>query len=166
MNTTAMFSDIVLPAATHTEKINFHYAIVETLQLILNDRGAAPQGEALPEWHIFRRLCKKIQEKAIARGFTEYVDSRGMTRHLDTLYDSYTMGGEFEDDERVVEEWVQDTALAGALPKGTTLNTLREKGVMRFTGIGRSPMMLNQASDIKEDETFCPLRWHVAQKLP
>jgi nitrate reductase alpha subunit len=66
----------------------------------------------------------------------------------------------------VVEEWVQDTALAGALPKGTTLNTLREKGVMRFTGNGRSPMMLNQASDIKEDETFCPLRWHVEQKLP
>ena len=166
MNTTAMFSDIVLPAATHTEKINFHYAIVETLQLILNDRGAVPQGEALPEWHIFRRLCKKIEEKAIARGFTEYVDSRGITRHLDTLYDTYTMGGEMEDDERVVEEWVQDTALAGALPKGTTLNTLREKGVMRFTGIGRSPSMLNQASDLKEDETFCPLRWHVEQKLP
>jgi nitrate reductase alpha subunit len=37
---------------------------------------------------------------------------------------------------------------------------------MRFTGIGRSASMLNQASDLKEDETFCPLRWHIEQKLP
>ncbi len=166
MSTTAMFSDIVLPCATHTEKINFHYATVHTLQLILNDRGAPPQGEALPEWHIFRRLCKKVQERAIARGFTQYVDSRGITRRLDNLYDQYTMNGEFEDDEKVVEEWVKDTALSGALPKGTTLETMREKGVMRFTSIGRSPAMLSQASDLKEDETFCPLRWHVEQKLP
>ncbi len=166
MSTTAMHSDIVLPCATHTEKINFHYATVHTLQLILNDRGAPPQGEALPEWHIFRRLARKVQEVAIARGFTQYVDSRGMTRQLDNLYNSFTMDGEFEDDERVVEEWVSDTAISGALPKGTTLETMREKGVMRFTGIGHSPMMLNQASDLKEDETFCPLRWHVEQKLP
>ncbi len=166
MNTTAMFSDIVLPAATHTEKINFHYATVHTLQMIFNDRGAAPQGEALPEWHIFRRLCKKIEEKAKTRGFTEYVDSRGVSHRLDDLYNAYTMDGAFEDDEQVVAEWVQDTALAGALPPGTTLHTMREKGVMRFTGIGRSPSMLNQASDLKEDETFCPLRWHIEQKLP
>jgi DMSO reductase family type II enzyme molybdopterin subunit len=166
MNTTAMYSDIVLPCATHTEKINFHYATVHTMQLILNDRGAVPQGESLPEWHIFRRLCKKVEERAIARGFTEYVDSRGVTRRLDNLYSQYTMDGAFEDDEDVVEEWVRDTALAGALPQGTTLETMREKGVMRFSTIGRSPAMLNQATDIKEDETFCPLRWHVEQKLP
>ena len=135
MSTTAMYSDIVLPCATHTEKINFHYATVHTLQLILNDRGAAPQGESLPEWHIFRRLCKKVEERAKAKGFTTYVDSRGITRRLDNLYDQYTMDGEFEDDERVVEEWVRDTAIAGALPEGTTLDTMREKGVMRFTGI-------------------------------
>ncbi|MEO6197293.1 MAG: molybdopterin-dependent oxidoreductase, partial [Dehalococcoidia bacterium] len=75
MSTTAMHSDIVLPCATHTEKINFHYATVHTMQLILNDRGAMPQGESLPEWHIFRRLCKKVEERAKAKGFTEYVDS-------------------------------------------------------------------------------------------
>ncbi len=166
MSTTAMYSDIVLPCSTHTEKINFHYATVHTLQLILNDRGAAPQGEALSEWHIFRRLCKKVQERAIAKGFTEYIDSRGMPRRLDNLYDQYTMDGAFEDDEAVVEEWVRDTAIAGVLPKGTTLATLREKGVMRFTHIGRSGAMLGHASDLKEDEAFCPLRWHVENHLP
>jgi len=76
------------------------------------------------------------------------------------------MGGEFEDDEKVVEEWVRDTAIAGALPEGTTLETMRQKGVMRFTSIGHSPAMLSQACDLKEDETFCPLRWHVENKLP
>ncbi len=166
MSTTAMHSDIVLPCSTHTEKINFHYATVHTLQLILNDRGAAPQGEALSEWHIFRRLCKKVQERAIAKGFTEYTDSRGIQRRLDNLYDQYTMGGAFEDDEAVVEEWVRDTAIAGVLPKGTTLATLREKGVMRFTNIGRSGAMLGHASDLKEDEAFCPLRWHIENHLP
>jgi nitrate reductase alpha subunit len=166
MSTTAMYSDIVLPCATHTEKINFHYATVHTLQLILNDRGVPPQGEALPEWHIFRQLCKKVEERAKAKGFTEYVDSRGIARRLDNLYSQYTLDGEFEDDERVVEEWVQDTAISGALPAGTTLDTMREKGVMRFASIGRSPAMLGQASDLKEDETFCPLRWHVENKLP
>jgi anaerobic selenocysteine-containing dehydrogenase len=166
MSATAMYSDLVLPCATHTEKINFHYATVHTLQLILNDRGAAPQGESLPEWHIFRRLCKKIEERAKAKNFTTYVDSRGIQRRLDNLYSQYTMDGEFEDDERVVEEWVRDTAIAGALPEGTTLDTMREKGVMRFQNIGRSGAMLSQACDLKEDETFCPLRWHVEKKLP
>ena len=166
MSTTAMHSDLVLPCATHTEKINFHYATVHTMQLILNDRGAAPQGESLPEWHIFRRLCQKVQERAIAKGFTQYVDSRGVTRRLDNLYDQFTMDGEFEDDERVVEEWVRDTAASGALPADTTLETMREKGVMRFKTIGRSGAMLSQACDLKEDETFCPLRWHIDKKLP
>jgi len=54
----------------------------------------------------------------------------------------------------------------GNIPKGTTLETLREKGWVRFTGWGRSSMALAQASDLKPDETHSPFRWQTEKKEP
>ena len=111
--------------------------------------------------------ARRCEERAKAKGFTEYVDSRGITRRLDNLYDQYTMDGEFEDDERVVEEWVRDTAIAGALPgRHDAGHDAREGRDALHRHRPLAGAMLSQACDLKEDETFCPLRWHVEKKLP
>ncbi len=47
-----------------------------------------------------------------------------------------TQDGELRDVEKRFDEEIRDTAVYGVLPKGTTLATLREKGMARFTGWG------------------------------
>jgi nitrate reductase alpha subunit len=61
---------------------------------------------------------------------------------------------------------VEDSAATGSLPAGTTLDTLRQRGHVRFTGWGNGPGAYSQASDVKPDETHNPLRWHTEDKLP
>ena len=166
MNTTGLYSDLFLPAAQHYEKVTFHIPTPHLLNLTFSDQAVDPPDEALPEFEIARRLAEKITERARDRGFSEYVDVNGLPRDLSSLYDAFTISGEFVDSERVAEEWVQDTTAVGTLPKGTTLDTLRQKGYIRFTDWGLSPISLNQASDLKPDETHAAFRWHTEKKIP
>jgi DMSO reductase family type II enzyme molybdopterin subunit len=166
MNTTGMHADIVLPAATHAEKINFHFSTTHMNQMVFNDKSVEPAGEALSEPQIFRLLTKKIEKRAAARGFLEYVDGRGMHRRLDGLYDQYTLNGHFDEDEKLVREMIEDGAIDGTLPEGTSLETLRRKGYIRFQNWGFQPMAVNQGSDLKPNEVHTPLRHHTEQKLP
>jgi DMSO reductase family type II enzyme molybdopterin subunit len=166
MNTTGMYADIVLPAATHAEKINFHFSTAHMNQMVFNDRSIEPAGEAKSEPQIFRLLTQKIEERAKARGFLEYRDGHGLARRLDNLYDRYTLDGYLDDDEKIVSEWIQDGTVEGVLPEETTLATFRRKGFIRFQDWGHSPMAVNQASDLRPNEVHTPLRHHTEKKLP
>ncbi|HEU4759460.1 MAG TPA: molybdopterin-dependent oxidoreductase, partial [Dehalococcoidia bacterium] len=149
MNTTGMYSDIVLPAATHAEKINFHFSTTHMNQMVFNDQSVEPAGEAKSEPQIFRLLTKKLEERAKARGFVEYVDGHGMTKRLDDLYARYTLNGYFDEDEKIVREWIEDGTVDGTLPEGTNLETLRRRGHIRFQNWGYQPMAVNHGSDLK-----------------
>ena len=166
MNTTGMYSDIVLPAATHAEKINFHFSTSHMNQMVFNDKSVEPQGEAKSEPEIFRLLTRKIEERARARGFLEYQDGRGMTRRLDDLSARYTLHGYFDDDETMIREYIEDGTVDGTLPEGTTIETLRKKGHIRFQNWGLQPMAVNQASDLRANEVHTPLRHHTENKWP
>jgi len=166
MNTTGMFSDIVLPAATHAEKINFHFSTTHMNQMVFNDQSVEPSGEAKSEPQIFRLLTAKIEERAKARGSVQYEDAHGVTKRLDDLYARYTLNGYFDEDEKIAREWVEDGTIDGTLPEGTTLETLRSKGHIRFQDWGFQPMAVNQGSDLKANEVHTPLRHHTEKKLP
>ena len=166
MSTTAMFADIVLPAAQQYEKISFGIPSTHTLNLTFSDRTLEPAGEARGEWPIFRDLVAKIEERARARGVTDYKDMKGAVHKFDGLYNTMTANGALHEEEVLTDEMVRDSATAGTLPEGSSLATLRDKGFIRFTGLGVSPRARGQASDVKPDETFTALRHHVEKKLP
>ena len=166
MNTTGMYSDYFLPVAHHYEKTTFHIPQPEVMYLTLSEAATPPQGDSKPEWEIWCLLAEKIQERARARAFVEYADGRGQPHRLDTLYSQFVVDEKFRDPDNVADEWVRDTVVAGTLPEGTTLETLREKAHVRFTGLGIAPYSLGQASDVKPDETFAPFRWHVEKGFP
>jgi DMSO reductase family type II enzyme molybdopterin subunit len=166
MNTAGLHSDIFLPAAHHYEKIAFHIPTPHIRHLTFSDEAVPPAGESKPEWEIFVLLSRKIEERAKARGFTQYKDSRGFEFRLDNLYDQMTLNGELAEVPALADEMVQDTALAGSLPEGTTLETLRENGYERFIDWGISAYALGQASDFRLDETHNPFRWHTEKKQP
>jgi DMSO reductase family type II enzyme molybdopterin subunit len=166
MSTTGLHSDIVLPAAQHYEKPNFPYTTPDVMNLTLSDRAVEPAGEARSEWQMTLMLAKKLAERAKARGLVEMVNGKGETIRLDTLYEDISFDGALADDDAVIDEMVRDSALMGNIPPDTTLATLRETGTVRFTGLGRSPMALAQASDILPNETHTPFRWQTEKKEP
>jgi anaerobic selenocysteine-containing dehydrogenase len=153
MQTTGMWSDIFLPVAHHYEKVTFHIPTPHLLNLTFSDKAAEPPGDTKPEAEIVFLLAKKVEERAKARGLEEYTDNQGNARRLDGLYNALTLGGRLTEPEDVGDEWVRDSVLTGALPEGTTLETLKEKGYVRFVDWGISAIALNQASPLKPDET-------------
>jgi DMSO reductase family type II enzyme molybdopterin subunit len=166
MSTTCLLSDIILPCTNQYELPRFHIPTPHMMLLIYSERAAKPQGEAKTEWEIAYLLAKKIDERAKARGLDAYEDHRGIVRHFGELYNELTLGGEFEDEEKVAEEMVRDTVESGTLPRGTTLQALREKGFMRFIDWGMSSMAITQAGDIKPNEAFVHSTWHTQDKVP
>jgi nitrate reductase alpha subunit len=166
MQTTGMWSDIFLPVAHHYEKVTFHIPTPHLLNLTFSDKAAESPGDVKPEAEIVFLLAKKVEERAKARGIEEYIDNQGNARRLDGLYNALTLGGRLTEPEDVCDEWVRDSVLTGALPEGTTLETLKEKGYVRFVDWGISALGLNQAAPLKPDETHAAFRWHVEDKLP
>jgi DMSO reductase family type II enzyme molybdopterin subunit len=166
MSTTGMYSDVVLPAALSYEKLSFQLPMPRHMGITFCDRAVPPAGEAKPEWEIFKELARKIEQRAIARGVGEYVDGQGVARRMDGLYDGLTKGGSILTEDQVAEEMVRDTAAGGSIPSDTTLETLRERGYVRFTNLGITAYGLNQATDVRPDETFAPFRNHVERGQP
>ncbi len=166
MNTTGLFSDYFLPVAHHYEKVAFMFPVPHLMNLTYSDKAVEPPPDTKPETDIALMLTEKIEERAKARGITQSRDAQGTVRHLDNLVDQYTIGGAFRDAEKIAREWVQDSVEAGNFPKGVTLDTLREKGYVRFQNWGIGAMAYSQASDIKPDETHSAFRWHTEKKVP
>jgi DMSO reductase family type II enzyme molybdopterin subunit len=166
MSTTALFSDILLPAANHYEKIGFGIPTPELMNATFSDRAVAPAGEAKDEWEIFKLLSERLSERASERGTVSYRDWKGNERRLDEVGDAFTLGGEIADEETLWDDILRDTVTAAALPPGTDLSTMREKGFERFIGWGLSAMAQGQASPIEEGELHVPLRNNTELKQP
>ncbi|MFI5397227.1 MAG: molybdopterin-dependent oxidoreductase [Candidatus Binatia bacterium] len=166
MTTTGLYSDYVLPAAQHYEKLANSMPSVHHLNYVLCDRAAKPIGDALPDAEIGLRLMEKLEERAKARKFTEYVDRKGNPRSLIDIVARATLNGAVRDEDARFDESVRDLSVYGVLPKGTTLQTLREKGAIRFTGWGMIGHGVSQGSTLRQDEVHNPLRWHTEDKVP
>ena len=166
INTTGLYSDYILPAAQHGEKIQHSMPSVHHLNCVLSDRAVAPPDAALSDYEIGVRLLAAIEARAAARGMADFTDARGTTRSLQGLVAAATLGGAVRDEETRFDEAVRDNAVYGVLPPGTTLATLRDKGAVRFSGWGMVGHGMAQASTLRPDEVHNPLRWHTEEKVP
>ena len=166
MSTTAMQSDYVLPVTNNYEAPKFHIPSPHMLLLIYSDRAVPPAGEAKTEWEIARLLAAKLSERAAARGMNEYQSRRGMTHSLAGLHERFTLGGAVVTEEDACEEMLADTVVCGTIPEGTNLSKMREQGYQRFLDWGISPFAINQASDLRPDETHNHSRWHTEKRVP
>ncbi|HEU4759601.1 MAG TPA: molybdopterin-dependent oxidoreductase [Dehalococcoidia bacterium] len=166
INTTGLYSDYILPAAQHYEKLGNGMPSCHHLNFVLIDKAVDPPGEAKSDRQIGHALVKKLEERAKARGISEFTNRMGQMVNLEGSYDRITLGGYLADDEVEMDEAIRDTAAYGILPEGTTLETLREQGFARWTGWGMIGHGLAQASTIEPDKTHNPFRWHTEEKLP
>ena len=161
MSQTALYADVVLPATQFYEKTVFNMPTPWTMFLGLTNAAAPPAGEARSGWEMLASLLESLASRARERGIEGYKDATGTLRRFDTLWDEYTLGGRLLDDEGVADEMVRDAVHAGSLAPGTTLDTFREKGWLRYDDWGLMTMAKGQASPFPRGETHAPLRNHV-----
>ncbi len=166
INTTGLYADYILPAAQHYEKLGNSMPSVHHLNFVLIDKAVDPPGEAKSDRQIGLMIVKKLEERARERGMLTFTNRLGQTINLEGAYDRMTLNGQMEDDEAEMDEAIRDNTVYGILPEGTTLQTLREKGHVRWTGWGIIGMGYAQASTIEPDKTHNPFRWHVEDKVP
>jgi DMSO reductase family type II enzyme molybdopterin subunit len=166
INTTGLYSDYILPAAQHYEKLGNSMPSCHHLNFVLIDKAVDPPGDARSDHDIGIMLVEKLEERAKARGLTEFTNRLGQPVNLEGMTDRLTLGGHLRDEETAEDEAIQDNSAYGILPEGTTLETMREKGVVRLTGWGLIGHGLAQASTLEPDKTHNPFRWHTEEKQP
>jgi DMSO reductase family type II enzyme molybdopterin subunit len=166
INTTGLYADYILPAAQHYEKMNQPYASPMHLHVMLIEKAAEPAGEARSEWQIVLGLARALEERAKARGVKPWLRRNGEPVPLDGLWNHLTKNGVLEDDARLVDEVIRDSAFLGTIPADSTLEKFREKGIVRAVGWGTSAMMMCQQSPIEPNRTHTPWRNHVEDLKP
>jgi DMSO reductase family type II enzyme molybdopterin subunit len=164
MSTTAMKSDIVLPAAAYYEKRGIKYGQSYLPYIVFGDKAVEPLGEAKSEWEIYGRLAELIQQRARVRGVGAYTGALGEARDLTTLFDRWTFDGRFHwnDDVAPLEYIISHSTQT----KGLTWAEAARRGAVRIQDIGMYGPGTAVCSDFKPGESIYPSQWFVEQKEP
>jgi complex iron-sulfur molybdoenzyme family reductase subunit alpha len=157
MDTTALYSDVVLPAATYYEKTDLNttdcHSYMHPFSKVLD-----PLYESKTDWDIFAALAAKIAEVAQAKGLQPYVDEAlGWTRDLTKLHEEWTAQGALAADESAANYILANSAET----KGMTYRGLQERP-QRF--VGTDPEIWN--SDVEAGRAYTPFTHQIEKKRP
>ncbi|MFB6139814.1 MAG: molybdopterin-dependent oxidoreductase [Halosimplex sp.] len=166
MDSTALYSDIVLPAASHYEKYDLSMTDMHSYVHPFTP-AVEPLGEAKTDWQIFRDLAEAIQDVATERG-VEPIDDRKFDREIDlrSIYDDYVRDWESGEEGALAEdraacEYVLEHS-EESNPEGTderiTLDDTIENP-QRLLSAGS-----HWTSDIEEGEAYTPWKRYVQDK--
>ncbi|MBW2273010.1 MAG: molybdopterin-dependent oxidoreductase [Deltaproteobacteria bacterium] len=164
MSNTARYSDYVFPAAGWYEKDDITWGSPIAPFSHVTTQAVPPLGDSKTDWEFHCLYLKTLQKRAIERGIREFKDRAGGTRRLDEVYDDFTFGRRYteENTEEFLDEILSMTTNLG----GVTWAEIKEKGYVRYTGVGLSPSQMGHASDFEENETITANTWQVQKKQP
>jgi complex iron-sulfur molybdoenzyme family reductase subunit alpha len=157
MDTTALYSDVVLPAASYYEKADLNatdcHSFIHPFSKVLD-----PLFESRTDWDIFSALAKKIEEVVVRRKLPPYRDEQfGWERDFTSLHRQWSGGGKI-----VTDEDASNFILANAEEtKGMTYAALQDRP-QRF--VQTDPHSWN--SDIEEGIAYTPFKHQVEKKRP
>lgn len=163
MTSTGMFADYVLPVSAWYERDDHKWGTM-LMPFLHAGEKAVQTGEAWHEWRIITVFAKKIGELAAAKGLDIYKDALGEEHSLQNLYSELTYAGKYDENS--------ESDVAGEIVRRSSnlaendWKKLQKTGFTRFTGIGRSPLNVGNATEFKENETIAPLTEHVQGKVP
>ncbi|MBW2398636.1 MAG: molybdopterin-dependent oxidoreductase [Deltaproteobacteria bacterium] len=164
MSNTARYSDYVFPAAGWYEKDDITWGSPITPFSHVTTAAVDPLGESKTDWEFHCLFLKTLQQRAKERGVLEYKDRSGEVRRLDEVYDWFTFGGRFteENTEEFLAEMLELTTNLG----GISWEELKQKGYARYTGVGMTPSQMGHGTDIEPNETITANTWQVQKKQP
>jgi len=157
MDTTALFSDVVLPAASYYEKSDISttdcHSYVHPFNKVLD-----PLYDSKPDWEIFRDLAKKVAQLAAERKLAPYHDQQfDWRRDFTKTYDLWSGNGKFqqpEDGANFILDGSPET-------KGMTFEQLKQHP-QRFKKIDEEAWN----SEIEEGRAYTPFQHQVDEKRP
>jgi DMSO reductase family type II enzyme molybdopterin subunit len=167
MNSTAMQSDYILPAASWYETTGIKYTDTKIPYFVYRGKAVNPVGESRDEWAIFALLSKKMQQLAPQLGVTTYADDLlGITRDLRRLHDEFTADGKWPadvDGRRIVEEIVRTSTCY----QGVSLDEMERKGVVSWANAGPAAhRAYGKTGDYEVGKPFTPATDFTEKKLP
>lgn len=156
MDTSALYSDYVLPAATSYEKYDLNSSDLHTFIHPFTP-AVDPMFESQTDWQIFQALAKKIEERAIARGLNNYHDEDwDEVVDLSTLHSQFTANGQFSEDKACCEFILENSEET----HGMTFDDLIE-GPKRFVAASD-----HWTSDVEPGKTYAAFLRKTEHKQP
>ncbi len=157
MDTTALYSDIVLPASTYYEKTDLNstdcHSFMHPFSKVLD-----PLFESKTDWDVFAALARKIEEVAKAKRLAPFED-QGLdwTRDFSNLYDAWSAQGSLQTDEEACN------FILGHSPetKGMTYHGIQDQP-KRFVGIDA----VAWNSEVEEGRAYTPFTHQIEKKRP
>jgi len=157
MDTTALYSDVVLPASSYYEKTDINSTDCHSY---IHPFGKAldPLYESKTDWDLFAALTKKVAEVAKKRGLKPYQDADlQWQRDFTRLYEDWSEDGKLTSDEAAVDFILGHSAET----QGMTYQSLHD-GPKRF--VATDPEVWT--SDIEPGVAYTPFKHHTQKKKP
>ncbi|MBI2842868.1 MAG: molybdopterin-dependent oxidoreductase [Armatimonadetes bacterium] len=157
MDSTALYSDVVLPASSYYEKTDINstdcHSFIHPFNKVLD-----PLFESKTDWDIFAGLAEKMQEIAKKRGLAPYVDKQfNWNRDFTRLYTDWCEDGKIKTDEQAVDFILSHSAET----KGMNYRSIQEQP-RRF--VATDPEIWT--SDVEEGVAYTGFKHHVEKKKP
>lgn len=153
MDSTALYSDVVLPSAHWYEKLDLNVNS-EHSYINMTEPAIKPMWESKTDWQIFLALAKRVEMAAKRKKYEKFNDEKfKWVRDLSNLWNQMTMDGKLAEDEAAAQ-YILDNAPQS---KGITIQMLREKP-QRFKS--------NWTSPLKEGVPYTPFQYFVVDKKP
>lgn len=157
MDTTALYSDVVLPAASYYEKTDLNstdcHSFMHPFSKVLE-----PLFESKTDWDIFALLAQKIEQVAQKKGLAPFKDEGlDWTRDFTRLYESWSGQGALKSDEDACN---------------FILGHSSETEGMNYRGIQEAPRRFVKIdddtwnSDIEPGRAYTPFTHQIEKKRP
>lgn len=164
MSSSAMYSDIILPAASWQEKEGIKFTYASSPYVVVGDKAVEPFFESKSEWDIMASMAWNLQERARDREIGSYVDAFGGEHDLSRVYEDWSLGGEFNEGDATK---ALDVQLDLSEPTtGTTWEEAARIGAIPVQAVGSYGPITAICSDIKPGEALYPFDWFVNGKEP
>ena len=162
-STTGLFADYILPAAAYYEKHSIKYAQSYVSYLVVCEQATKPLGESKPEWEIFGRLAKRVQERAKERGVSNVPAAHGEQIDLSKLYERWSLDGEYdpEDSRAAMDKILRHTAMIDDIGFDAAVKV----GAVKITKQGPYEPLHQTCSDYSPNDTYAPHGWFVEKKM-
>ncbi len=157
MDTTALYSDVVLPASTYYEKTDLNstdcHSYIHPFGKVLD-----PMFESKTDWDIFAALAQKIAELAKAKNLAPFNDEGlGWTRDFTRCYEDWSGQGAIKADEDAANFILANSPET----EGMTYHSIQEHP-KRFVKIDAEAWN----SDIEEGRAYAPFTHQLEKKRP
>jgi len=164
MSSSAMYSDIILPAAGWHEKSGVKFCQSYVPYICVGEKAVEPLYESKNEFDIMANLAATLERRAREREEGAYTDAFGREHDLRDVARLWSFDGQFGEGDA---EKALGVEFELSEPVGdASWEEAARTGAVRVKSAGGYGPITAITSDIKEDEPVYPFAWFVEGKEP